>query len=61
MGSQPGNGLLVEDELGVEMAAVGEGHDEDVGLFGLPRVGVEKGADLAEVDLGFIAGWGLDT
>ena len=61
MQAQPGGDLLVEDQLGVLVAAEGEGHDEDVGGAQLAAPRVEEGASRAEVDLSLLARQRMDT
>lgn len=58
---KPGLDLLVEDEGGVLVAAVGEGHDEDPRFLQLSCLGVGHLAGRAEVDLGLLSRADLDA
>ena len=53
---EPGADLVVEDEIGVQVAAETEGHHEQPGLAQDPASGVVPLAGIAEVDLGHLAG-----
>ena len=56
----PGGDGLVEDELDVLVAAVRQGHHERPGAAQAAVVGIEQQPRRAEVDLGLLAGRGLD-
>ena len=56
----PGGDGLVEDELDVLVAAVGQRHHEGPGLAAAARVGIEEQSGGAEVDLGLVPRGGLD-
>src|SRR5579872_4615086 len=56
----PGLDTLVEDELGIEMAAVGEDQNEGPGSAHLAAGGIQEAARVAEVDLRLLPRGHLD-
>ncbi len=58
---KPGLDLLVEDEGGVLVPAVGQGHHEDPGAADLAGTGIDHLPAVPEVHLGFFPGLDLDT
>ncbi len=60
MQAQPGRDRLVEDQLGVLMAAARQRHHENPGAAGPPPLGIQELAGEAEVDLRLLSGLDLD-